>query len=370
MATQPWSLASVLLGAAVVLTLLAFLIPPPDHTISIAFVGNSMMFVNDLPRFMQEIAGKSPQGDYLLTQNSCLHGALHFKSLLKKGNGMLHKWNTKSAYIEGAGVHDYGACTVRQLLLGYDESLSYKNSNGNYTNDGKNPCFKSSLYYEYITGMEMPEWDFVLLNDQTTYPAIAAKRNQSLRVLQERYVPLLGNNSIPVLYATHGYESSFVNVTKLGNVSQFTSLVFEGYRQYAQILEQYLLPQQTPRIAPVGLAFLVVYEENREMWDKLFYIDGFHPSPHGSYLMGCVLHATLTGRMPPGASALPDDPSSLWNRARRMEIGSKYVMPFPTKDEVTYLYHVARKVMILNHRPNTWIRHFNESESDYIVQAS
>jgi hypothetical protein len=355
----------VLLGAAVVLTLLAFIIPPPDHKVSIAFVGNSMMFVNDLPRFMQALAGNSPQGDYLITQNSCLHGALHFKSLLKKGNGMLHKWNTENAVITGAGVHDYGACTVRQLLLGYDEALSSKNSNGNYTNDGKNPCFKSSLYYDYVTGMEMPEWDFVLLNDQTTYPAIETKKTQSLKVLQQQYVPLLGN-SVPVLFATHGYESSLVNVTKLGNVSEFTSLVFEGYRQYAQMLDEYL-PQQ-PLIAPVGLAFLIVYEENREMWDKLFYVDGFHPSPHGSYLMGCVLHATVTGRMP-GTSALPENPKSLWSRARRMEIGSKYIMPFPTKDEATYLHHVARRVMIFNHRPKTWIQYFNESESDYIAKA-
>jgi hypothetical protein len=366
MKTPPaWVLASGLLGAAVGLTLLAFIIPPPDHKISVAFVGNSMMFVNDLPRFMQALAGKSPQGDYLITQNSCLHGSLNFKTLLKKGNGMLHKWNTKNAYIESAGVYDYGACSVRQLLLGYDESLSWMNSNGNYTNDGKNPCLRSSLYYYYVTGMEMPEWDFVLLNDQTTFPAIEEKKQTSLTVLRDRYVPMMGN-SIPVLYATHGYESSVVNVTKLGNVSEFTSLVFEGYRQYAQMFDEYL--PQRPRIAPVGLAFLVVYEENYEMWKKLFFVDGFHPSPHGSYLMGCVLYATLTGHMP-GPVDLLEHPKTLWSRARRMEIGTKYVMPYPTKDEATYLYHVARKVMIFNHRPKTWIRYFNDTESDYIVKA-
>lgn len=154
------------------------------------------------------------------------------------------------------------------------------------------------------------------------------------------------------------------------NVSEFTSRVFEGYRQYAQMLQEQHLRPQKPRIAPVGLAFLVVYEENREMWKKLFYVDGFHPSPHGTYLMGCVLYATLYGNMPGQSLALAtkkshDYPKTLWKRARKMQT-TEHVMPFPTYDEAKYLYHVARKVMILNHRPETWIRYFNDSESDYI----
>jgi hypothetical protein len=363
MPTPPWEWGSALLAAALGLTLLAFVLPPLDQQISIAFVGNSMMFVNDLPRFMQELAGKSSRGEYLIEQNSCLHGALNFKTLLKKGNGMLQKWNTDNAYI-GNGIYDFGMCTVRQLLLGYDEFLSWMNSNGNYTNDGKNPCFtKSSAYYDYLMEKaEIPKWDFVLLNDQTTFPGIEAKKEKSLKALQEEYVPMLGD-SIPVLYATHGYQSSVVNVTNMGNISEFTSLVFEGYRQYAQMLDENL--PQKPRIAPVGLAFLVVYEENRNLWKKLFFVDGFHPSPHGSYLMGCVLYATLYGHMP-GTSALPDDPETLWRRARQMQSGTEDAMPYPTHDEALYLYQVAQKVMIFDHRPNTWIRYFNDSESDYI----
>lgn len=192
------------------------------------------------------------------------------------------------------------------------------------------------------------------------------RKKKSLKVLRQFYVPMLGD-SIPVLYATHGYQSSVVNVTFMGNVSEFTSRVFEGYRQYAQMLEKNL--PQKPRIAPVGLAFLVVYEENRNLWKKLFFVDGFHPSPHGSYLMGCVLYATLYGHMP-GTSALPNDPKALWRRARRMQIGSKHVMPYPTYDEVLYLYQVAEKVMIFNHRPKTWIRYFNDSQSDYIGKGT
>lgn len=46
---------------------------------NVAFIGNSIMFVNDLPRFMVSLS------EYRLEQNSCLHGSLSFKSILWKG---------------------------------------------------------------------------------------------------------------------------------------------------------------------------------------------------------------------------------------------------------------------------------------------
>jgi hypothetical protein len=153
---------------------------PPDtdyYKINVAFVGNSMMYVNDLPRFMQEITGNSSQGEYLLHQNSCLHGATNFKTILEKGNGMLEKWNTDNAYI-GNGLYDFGMCTVRQLLLGNDDNLvSPWKSNGIYTNDGMNPCFHSRAYFDYLNDTaEIPKWDFCVLNDQTTFPAKEERR--------------------------------------------------------------------------------------------------------------------------------------------------------------------------------------------------
>jgi len=321
-------------------------------------------------RFMQAIGGMALDGDYKIDQNSCLHGSLNLKSLLKKGNGMSHKWNTSNAYMKKEGVPDFGACTVPQLLLGYDANLASQNANDYYTNDGRNPCFESDDYFEYITGVleaHPPRYDYVVLNDQTKRPGISAKRNTTLQVLQDYYVPLLlETGAVPVFFATHGYESDEVDVSDMGNVSEFTSSIFEGYRLYAELLEANLPETQRPRIAPIGLAFLLVYEESPLMWEKLFFVDGFHPSPHGTYLMGCVLHATLYGYMP-GHEALPAMPETLWNRARSMQIGGEYHMPFPTYEETVYLYSVARKVMMYDERPKTWIRHYDDDyESDYI----
>lgn len=180
---------------------------------------------------------------------------------------MNNKWKTQKAEMRGqdseAGVFDFGACSVPQLILGYDEKLYDMASN--YKNDSKNPCMMSEAYYNYSMAHYQniqPDWDYVVMNDQTQYPAIEEKKEISIQVLEESYLPMIQESgAIPILYATHGYRSDVINVTGLGNVSSFTSDVFEGYRQYAELLSANLPDEQQPRIAPVGLAFLVVYEE-------------------------------------------------------------------------------------------------------------
>jgi hypothetical protein len=375
---SPWAYGAGFLGIAVGATLLAFCLPSQTTEISIAFAGNSMLFINDMPRFIQELGGTTLKGKYKIQQQSCLHGSLNFKSLLKRGNGMGHKWNNSHAILHkeenGANIYDFGACTVSQLLLGRDDNLVAGNANGYYRHDGRNPCLRDDTTYLDYTQNTLfaggpPHYDFIILNDRTTWPAMEETRYKSLKVLKKSYVPLLlESGGIPVLLATHGYDSNQVDVSEFGGISNFTSDVFEGYRQYAQMLSEHLPAQQQPRIAPAGLAFLLVYEENYDMWQKLFYADNYHPSPHGTYLMGCLLYATCYGYMP-GNQALPNLPKDLWRRARKMQIGSKkHKMPFPTQDEAVYLYSVARKVIKYGERPKTWTRYYDETtESDYIV---
>lgn len=111
------------------------------------------------------------------------------------------------------------------------------------------------------------DWDYIVINDNTKWPAIQAKKETSLGVLKNTWVPWLTEvGATPILYATHGYITEVVNVTGLGTVAEFTSDVFEGYRQYAELLAANLPEEQQPRIAPVGLAFLVVYEEVRFLY--------------------------------------------------------------------------------------------------------
>ena len=166
------------------LALFAIVFPSSINDISeihVAFVANSITFVNDLPRFMVAFSGNT------MVQNSCLHGSLSFATMLKKGNGMYRKWRTEAARMPGNfenyRVYDFGACSFPQLLFGYDDNLSYGNENGLYTDDGRKPCLVDPVYLQYLNQMYEttgpPSWDFVVMNDQTIYPAeyIASKEH-------------------------------------------------------------------------------------------------------------------------------------------------------------------------------------------------
>jgi hypothetical protein len=81
-------------------------------TTSVAFLGNSMLYFNDFPRFFEEISSGSDSRR--IVQNSCLHGSASIASLLHGNNGMYPKFKTHNAVLGkdtyGQYIHDYGAC--------------------------------------------------------------------------------------------------------------------------------------------------------------------------------------------------------------------------------------------------------------------
>lgn len=367
----------VLIAASILGVGLLLLITPKAPvlpSINIAFVGNSVTFVNDLPRLMEALSGGR------IHQNSCLHGSLNLRSILRYGNGMFEKFQSPAAAING--TYDYGLCTVPQLLLGVDENLVASNANGYYRNDGRNPCFADDDYFAHVQATwQAPAWDYIVLNDRTVYPALESKRARSLQALQDYYIDFfLATGARPVLLQTWGYtefESSSRGETdddsggddddddddnveyadavwsdRLGNISEFTSHVAYGYQQYYDYLAAALPADQQPILAPVGLAFLTVYEENYALWQDLFFTDHLHPSPTGSYLLGLVLFAAVYGRLPPTAEGL--DPRHLFSRARRMEVVTGVdPLPLPLKSTGIYLYHVVERVVLQGHQPST-----------------
>eukprot|EP00536_Pseudo-nitzschia_multiseries_P014228 jgi/Psemu1/37972/gm1.37972_g len=252
-----------------------------NQSISVAFVGNSFTFVNDLPRVVEAMSdGK------IARQDSCLHGSLTVTSLLQKGNGMYIFWgdsgNSDRGDADDDGFPDFGACTVPQLLLGYDETLVAETNNDNdnnyedyYTDDGLNPCFQDPDYLEYYSiATRLPEdnengngngngngneystsrWDYVVINDQSMFPADYYKRMKSASTLQEAYVPMLNaSNSIPILYQTWAYWREDIDMTDFVDIPTFTTMLKEGYEYYLENLEEELPSHLKPRIAPVGL---------------------------------------------------------------------------------------------------------------------
>jgi hypothetical protein len=386
----------------------------PSAAVRVAFVGNSMMYYNDFPRFVTTLSGGR-----ISHQESCLHGDATLSSLLISGNGMYRIWDTGNArvYNNVSTIHDFGACSVPQMLTGYDPDLdarvqeivqnNYKNNNNNqqqepelsYTddflsfNDGKNPCLLDGNYYTWyqqqlvrmygaakdedggdddadddsasfsLLRPNPPRFDYIILNDNTRGPARVHTRQASLDVLNSTYLSwIVQTGAIPVFMATYGYSTPYRDMGGLGTVPVFTSLTHYGYQLYAESLVPYLPQSQEPRVAPVGIAFLVVWEENFNLWERLFHVDQIHSSPLGTYLQGCVMHHVLFGRLPDPAVALREDMSFLWHDARRFQPGTHRTDLFPTREEATYLYHVAHRVTVLRYIPRSFL-HFEHGEA-------
>jgi hypothetical protein len=333
------------------------------QTISVACIGNSFQFVNDMPRVLEYF------GNGQLKQDSVLHGSLNFYSITRKGNGMYHRWNHSETAINRDGFVDYGACTIPQLLLGYDELLDEYEDN--YVNDGKNPCFQEPEYMEYATLMRnltadeaqkrafeervpSPPWDYALLNDQSMRPTDwNNKRESSARALQNTYGPLLLDaQATPILYMTWGYwRDDFDDMDNFVDIPTFTRQLYEGYQYYAEALQEVLPETQKPRIAPVGLAFLLIWEENPSFWEEklLSPVDHFHPSPHGTYLAACVIYSTIYGYLPPTWTRFTD---LVFERSRRMELEGD-PLPLPTEDEAIYLRDIAARITLHGHMPES-----------------
>ena len=379
-----------------VLLVMAYSWPLPewDEEITVAFLGNSMQYYNDFPRFMQALSAGQ------ISQESCLHGDANIPNLLRNGksrfgiefysqridsysyssvilgNGMYDKWNTSAALItgpDGEEVFDFGACSVRQTLFGDDPVLEAYDGSGEYDQflnphnetyygDGTNPCHEDPNYLRFTMEAyhhpeaHLPKWDYIVINDNTQSAGEYESRRLSLHVLHNTYVGWFKQTgATPVFWFTYAYWSPLRNLTKFRDVPTFTSLTYAGYRKYAEVVGAQLPESQRPRIAPMGLAFLTIWEENYDFWLTLFHWDLVHPSPSGSFLEGLVMHHTLYGRLPKRSSVLVDDMSTLWSTVRLMGPSTEPPKPFPTKEEATYLFRIAERITQEGHIPSSLI---------------
>jgi hypothetical protein len=428
-----WSPGAAVLSALSIVALLSLAVqsvlelrsPRAPPSARVAFAGNSMMYYNDFPRFLSTLSGGRIEH-----QESCLHGDATLSSLLVSGNGMYKMWDTGNArvYSNATTIHDFGACTVAQMLAGYDPDLEARvqelqgnNNNENNNNqqqqepeisysddflsfnDGKNPCLVDGSYYGWYQRELVqrygaadgdgdapgddasgggsddssasalrpnpPQFDFLILNDNTRGPARVHTRQASLQILNSTYLPwILQSGAAPVLMATYGYSTPYRDMGGLGTVPVFTSLTHYGYQLYAEMLRPHLPASRQPRVAPVGIAFLVVWEENFNLWERLFHVDQIHSSPLGTYLQGCVVHHALFGRLPDPSVALRGDSSYLWHDARRFQPGTHRTDLFPTQQEATYLYHVAHRVSVLRYVPPSFLRFEHGEAAEYTPQ--
>jgi len=278
---------------------------PPPKPVDIAYAGNSMIYFHDTPRMFTNLATKRR----VASQDSCLRGGASLPSLFQEGNGMRNKFRTLRK-----NETDIGSPTVSEML--------------------------SSKQFE-----------FLVMNDYTQAPARIERRKKTISSLQTEYFPLIRRcGATPVFIITPAYRKPVNNSTDLGSPEEFTMATKQGCEAYASALNE-LFPAETSkcRVAPVGLAFLKIRKESPKMWRRLFHVDNFHPSPHGTYLQGCVLHWTLFGCGPDIASENYGNGSlssvdHLWSDARLMQHPNEYPLQLPTMDEARYLAKVAEAV--------------------------
>jgi hypothetical protein len=272
--------------------------------IRLACLGNSIQYFNDCPRLLERMFQAAGYTD--VYQNSCLRGGASIVTLWRKGNGMQDKFSTENAQ-RPDGSYDIGAPTVQSLLV----------------EDGV-------------------KFDYVIINDHTQSPARQASRAAAVKALRVDYLPLLvKSNAIPVLLQTPAYRKAGVQSSAdLGDFDHYTKLVQDGYNAYKQELDRFLKERPSARIAPVGLAYSHLYHSNRALWERLYHTDDFHPSPHGTLLQAYVLYMTITQQEPPANY----DPTTWWERARRMQPPMEEPLGRPTQAEAEVLRKVAMEV--------------------------
>mmetsp|Transcript_39171 Transcript_39171/g.81940 ORF Transcript_39171/g.81940 Transcript_39171/m.81940 type:complete len:367 (-) Transcript_39171:104-1204(-) len=293
----------------------------------VAFLGNSILYYNDCPRFLVNLGkGSSSDGSgsahYRVEyQDSCLRGGTNLAQLWYRGNGMMSHGFTSDAAAKGKEIGDVGSPTVQDLLGGPSTG------GGNGDNN---------------------KWDYIVFNDHTQGPARLDSRKATQETLLEYYLPLiLENEATVIIVETAAYRLSGINNSKdLGSAQEFQSLVREGVQSYVETL-QTKLPKlfPKPKVAPVGTAYLRVHDNNHALWETLFDpYDNFHPSPSGTFLQGCVLHCTMFGSPPP----LPSTEKEivyLWRDARVMHnVKHGENRRMPSVEEAEYLWNVANDI--------------------------
>jgi hypothetical protein len=174
-------------------------------------------------------------------------------------------------------------------------------------------------------------WNYVVMNDHTQSPARSDKKIESMKALEEGYIPLLKKTTPPavvIFIQTAAYKSFVKDSQVIGSFDEFTTKLWKGYTEYVDLLKTSGI-QAT--IAPVGLAYQHIKQTDPDLWSKLYGHDDFHPSPHGTLLEASMIYSAITN------TKLSTYDINWWNTARYMQPPDESSLPLPTNDEASML---------------------------------
>jgi hypothetical protein len=138
-------------------------------------------------------------------------------------------------------------------------------------------------------------------------------------------------------------------------------MIYQGVEEYADALASELPSDQAPIVVPIGLAYLMIWEENYEYWESLFLSDNMHSSLSGSYLFACVLYTKLFGHLPKRAVSIPRHMEYLFAFSRRT-IGQNAV--YPSQGEAEYLRAVANRIVLKGEVPKSFTGSYSQTRDN------
>ena len=152
------------------------------------------------------------------------------------------------------------------------------------------------------------KWDFIVLQEQSDYPAVAAQRQElvypAARLLSGR---VRESGATPVLFMTWGRREGLPEAG-LKTYAEMQAQVEAGYMEIANELKL--------MVVPVGIAWqnAIAQKPQLELWQS----DGIHPTREGTYLSACVFYAAIFKQSPAGLTyraGLPEETASLLQAA-------------------------------------------------------
>lgn len=159
-------------------------------------------------------------------------------------------------------------------------------------------------------------WGYVVVQEQSHVPALCChtspKYTDSAYAASARAVVELdrmaeARGARTVLYQTWGRRDGHALRPYLATFKTMNDAVIQGYQHYASLIAR---TGRTPLVAPVGVAFRLIYDgvveagqnpgDASSLFHRLYDRDETHPSPLGTYLAACVMFGTITGESPAG----------------------------------------------------------------------
>jgi hypothetical protein len=138
--------------------------------------------------------------------------------------------------------------------------------------------------------LEGKAWDYVVLQEQSLIPAVAAQRQaRMLPAASQLEAGIRAAGAEPLLFLTWARRDGLPSAG-FGDYGQMQAAIELGYLTVAEELQA--------AVAPVGTAWQQAagQEPPIELWQ----VDGLHPTKAGSYLAACVFYAAIMGESPRG----------------------------------------------------------------------